>query len=332
LFFNHEPTSSTEQIQAQSEESMPTTPARKRRKAVTRTARYLVSLPERLVRSGAALAGGLIRQLGDVTLPAAVRRTKTYQTMVDIALRFMIEQVGQVEGVYPSEGELANNFLMRRTAGHGIELVGILAFRASPVWIMAALADISGAGRQIVQEVADALKEEGLLTGDAKFENIDQLLDGLEQTAGRAADVFNAPPLDVAGLRREWEGFRASAGKIPPRNLPSAELIRQHWDELKTEAARQERSVFALSSLIALAVVSRTPENLLRLGRAANRAVWRTGQMLADGLLAHYSQTLLDIRERGFAAYWAEQFRPYVRAAAGQFSPSHRSLTDRWLT
>ena len=79
-------------------------PARKRRKAVTRTARYLISLPERLFRSGAALAGGLIRQLGDVTLPAAVRRTKTYQTMVDIALRFMIEQIGQVEGVYPSSG------------------------------------------------------------------------------------------------------------------------------------------------------------------------------------------------------------------------------------
>src|ERR1700693_4380965 len=104
-------------------------PTRKRRKTVSRTARYLVSLPERLVRSGAALAGGMIRQLGDTTLPTAVRRTKTYQTMVDIALRFMIEQVGQVEGVYPSEGELANNFLMRRTAGHGIELVGLLAFR-----------------------------------------------------------------------------------------------------------------------------------------------------------------------------------------------------------
>jgi hypothetical protein len=306
-------------------------PTRKRRKAVTRTARYLVSLPERLVRSGAALAGGLIRQLGDVTLPAAVRRTKTYQTMVDIALRFMIEQVGQVEGVYPTEGELANNFLMRRTAGHGIELVGILAFRASPVWIMAALADISGAGRQIVQEVANALKQEGLLEGDAKFENIDQLLDGLEETAGRAAYVFNAPPLDVAGLRQEWQAFRSSASKIPPRNLPSAELVRRHWDELKAEASRQNRSVFALSSLVALGVVSRAPDNLLRLARAANRAVWHTGQVLAGGLLDHYSKTIEEIRARGFATYWAEEFRPYLRAAAGQFSPTHRSLTDKWL-
>jgi hypothetical protein len=196
-------------------------------------ARYLVSLPERVVRSGAALAGGLIRELGDVTLPAAVRCTKTYQTMVEIALRFMIEQVGEVKGVYPSEGQLADNFLVRRTAGHGIELAGLLAFRASPVWIMAALADISGAGRQIVQEVAEAMKQEGLLDREARFENIDQLLDGLEHTAAWAADVCNVPPLDVAGLRKEWSTFKQSVAKIPPRNLPSPELIRRTGRSLR---------------------------------------------------------------------------------------------------
>src|SRR4030088_3261838 len=134
---------------------------------MTRIARYLVSLPERVVRSGAALAGGLIRELGDVSLPAAVRRTKTYQMMVGIALRFMIEQVGEVEGVYPAEGELASNFLMRRTAGHGIELVGLLAFRASPVWIMAALADVSAGGRHGRRRIAGACKRERLVEGDA---------------------------------------------------------------------------------------------------------------------------------------------------------------------
>ena len=296
-----------------------------------RVTRYLISLPERVVRSAAALAGGLIRELGDVTVPVAVRRTKTYQTMVEIALRFMIEQVGQVEGVYPSEGELASNFLLRRTAGHGIELAGLLAFRASPVWIMAALADISGAGRQIVQEISDALKEEGLLDRDSKFENIDQLLDGLEQTTGQAADLFNAPPMDVEGLRKEWATFRQSIAKIPPRNLPSAELVRRHWDELKTEAAAQDRSVFQLSSIMAVSAVAHAPETLVRLARAANKAVWRTGQLFAGSVLEHYSNTLRDIRERGYAAYWTEAFRPYLRAAAGQFSPQHRSLTDRLL-
>ena len=304
---------------------------KRRRKTSARIGVYLLSLPERLLRSGAALAGGLMRELGTVAIPASVRKTKSYQTMVEIALRFMIEQLGQVKGVYPSEGELAQNFLLRRTAGHGIELAGLIAFRASPVWILAALADISGAGRQVVQEIAESMKQEGLLDRDAKFENIDQILDGLERTAGWAADVVNVPPLDVAGLRREWAMFRESVARIPPRNLPSAQDIRRHWEELKLEAAAQGRTAFQLSSIMAVAAIARTPDTLLRLARAANRAVWRTGQLFAGNLLDHYSQTLREIRERGYAAYWAEAFRPYLHAAAGQFSPKHRSLTTRLL-
>ena len=296
-----------------------------------RVARYIASLPERVIRSAAALAGGLIRELGEVTVPGAIRRTKSYQMMVEIALRFMIEQLGEVKGAYPSQGQLADNFLLRRTAGHGIELAGLLAFRASPVWIMAALADISGAGRQVIQEIADSLKEEGLLAREAKFENIDQILDGLEQTASWFADVVNTPPLDVPGLRKEWNTFRERAARIPPRNLPSAQLVRQHWDELREEARAQGRSVFELSSLMAVGAVSRAPQGLLKLVRATNRAVWRTGQIVAEGLLSHYSETLAEIHRRGYAAYWAEEFRPYLRAAAEQFSPKHRSLTGRWL-
>jgi hypothetical protein len=300
-------------------------------KVRARAGRYFLSLPERVLRSGAALAGGLLKQLGDVTLPAAVRRTKSYRTMVEVALRFMIEEVGEVKGVYPSEGQLARNFLLRRTAGHGIELAGLIAFHASPVWIMAALADISGAGRQIVQEVAEALKDEGLLAREAKFENIDQILDGMENAAGCVADVCNTPPLDVEGLRKEWNTFRESVARIPPRNLPSADVVRRHWDELKAEAAAQNRSVFELSSIMAVAAISRAPDTLLRLGRAAKSAASRTGQLMADSVLNHYSQTLAEIRQQGYAAYWSGQFRPYLRAAAEQFSPKHRSLTSRLL-
>src|SRR5882672_928804 len=77
---------------------------------------YLLSLPERMIRSLGALSGGLLREIGDVVLPASLRRTTLYRTMVDVALRFLIEEVGQVEGVYPSEGELAGNFLLKRSA------------------------------------------------------------------------------------------------------------------------------------------------------------------------------------------------------------------------
>jgi type VI protein secretion system component VasA len=33
----------------------------------------------------------------------------------------------------------------------------------------------------------------------------------------------------------------------------------------------------------------------------------------------------------GFLAYWRQEFRPYLRAAASQFAPDHPSLTERLL-
>jgi len=292
---------------------------------------YLLSLPERVLRSISALSAGLLRELSEVALPRAVRRTRLYRELVENTLRFLIENVGQVEGAYPPEGKLVDNFAARRLAGNGIELIGLLTFRASPVWVLAALADLSGAGRQLIREIAQSLKEEGLLEKDATYESIEQVLDGLEGTAGRLAQSANTPPLDVASLRREWAELRAAASKIPQPRLPLSEALRRSWEELKTTAATEGRPVFQVSSLMALAAVSRIPENVLWLSRCARGAARRTGQMLADGLLEHYRTTLAEIRGAGYAAYWAREFRPYLKAAVLQFSPRRVSLTERML-
>ena len=136
--------------------------------------RYLLSLPERLVRSTLGLGAGAAREVGEVVLPDAVRGSQLYRNLVDTTLRFVIEQVGGVEGVYAKPDELQENFLARRTAGNAVEILGIVAFRASPVWVLAALADVCGAGRQLIPEIADALKEQGLLDKDAQVTSVDQ--------------------------------------------------------------------------------------------------------------------------------------------------------------
>jgi hypothetical protein len=292
---------------------------------------YLLSLPERLVRSGAALAGGILRQTGDVVLPARVRRTSLYRNLVEVGLRFLIEEVGEVHDAYPPEGQLANDFLLRRTAGHGIELAGILAFHASPVWVMAALADVSGAGRDLINEISGALKQEGLLEPETRFESVDQILDGLERSAARIADSLNTPPLGINDLRREWGALRDEVRRIPPHNLPSPELLRRNWEALKQEAAAQQRPVFVLSSALALATIARLPENLIWLSRCAHSAARRTGQVFASTLLDHYASTLAEIRRTGFLAYWTREFRPYLAAAARQFEPETTGLTQRLL-
>jgi len=141
---------------------------------------YLLSVPERLVRSVLGLGAGVAREVGEVALPDGIRHSQLYQNLVDATLRYLIEQVGGVEGVYSTETTLPDDFLARRTAGNVVELLGVVAFRASPVWILAALADLCGLGRQLIPEMADELKAQGLLEKETRFTGVDQMLDGLE--------------------------------------------------------------------------------------------------------------------------------------------------------
>lgn len=274
-------------------------------------ASYLVSLPERVVRSASALAGGLLHQIGEVALPSAVRRTRLYRSLVGVALRFLIEQVGQVEGVFPGEEKLAGDFLLRRTAGNGLELLGLLTMRASPVWVLAALADLSGAGRHLLGEISLRLEQEGLLRPGRRPETMNQLLDALEAAAGQTAESINTPPLNAAELRREWASLQRAWGSVPTPSLPSLEAV---WKDLVDTASGQGRGVFELSSAIALStwVAMRT-----------------AGEVVSGEVLGHYSRTLAEIRQTGFLPWWTREFRPYLRAAAEQFSPSRLTLTER---
>jgi len=67
---------------------------------------------ERAIRSLGALSGGLLREIGSVALPPGIRRTTLYRTMVEVTLRFLIEEVGQVKGIYPYQDQLAQNFIL----------------------------------------------------------------------------------------------------------------------------------------------------------------------------------------------------------------------------
>jgi hypothetical protein len=291
---------------------------------------YLLSLPERVVRSVLGLGAGVAREVGEVAVPAAIRRGRLYQNLVDATLQFLIEQVGGVEGVYEAAEKLPENFLVRRTAGNAVEALGIVAFRASPVWILAALADACGMGRQLIPEIADALKAQGLLDSDARFTTVDDMLDGLERTSARLASTINTPPLDVPALRDEWQAIRDDVRRIPA-SLPARDAVADLWLQLKHAAAREHRSIFETSSTMAVAAVKGLPEGVRWLSACAAASAARTGQVVAASLLDNYRQTLDEIQREGYVAYTSRQMKPYAQAAVAQFSPGRRTLTERVL-
>jgi hypothetical protein len=293
---------------------------------------YLLSVPERLARSAIGLGAGVVREIGEIAIPAGVRRGELYQNVVDATLRFLIEEVGGVDGVYASETRLAEDFLIRRTAGNVIEMLGIVAFRASPVWVLAALADACGAGKYLIPEIAAALAAEGLVQQHGRLTSMEHILDALERTSSRLAATINTPPLDIATLRQEWQAIRDELRSMPPGTLPSGETLRNLWGRLTSESARQHRSVFEMSSILALSAVEKFPYRLRWASTSARVAARRTGEVFVNTLLEHYRQTLDHVHAVGFGRYAARQFRPYLRAAVSQFSPTRRTLTERLLS
>jgi hypothetical protein len=291
---------------------------------------YVLSLPERVVRSALGLGAGVAREAGQVVLPAGVRRSQLYQNLVDATLRYLTEKVGGVEAA-ASAADIPDDFVARRAAGNAVEVLGVVAFRASPVWVLAALADLAGLGRHLIPEIAASLKARGLLEESTQFTTVDQILDGLERTSGRLASTINAPPLDVAALREEWRALKEDARGLKPGRLPSADTIRGLWTQLEAESARQGRSVFETSSLLAVSAARAFPRGVLRLGASAGFGAARSGQVLGAALLDDYRRTLGELREVGYAAYARRQVAPYVRAAVNQFSPGKSTLTERIL-
>src|SRR4029079_9400165 len=215
-----------------------------------------------------------------------------------------------------------DDFLARRTAGNAIELLGIVAFRASPVWILAALADVCGLGRHLIPEIAEALKAEGLLDKESEFDTVDHVLDRLARTSSLLAATINTPPLDVIGLRQEWRKIREDAVRLKPAELPTTESIRHLWTQLKEAADQQHRSIFQTSSLMAMSAARAVPDGVRWMSSSAKVGATRTGQVLPAARLEHYRQTLKELRAVGYLTYASRQLGPYVRASVSQFSPA----------
>lgn len=293
--------------------------------------RFVLSLPERMLRSLGAVSGGLLREIGAVVLPARIRGTALYRTMVEVTVGFLIQEVGQVPGIYPTEGRLAENFLLKRGASHGIELLGLATIHVSPIWILAALADASGAGHALIQQIAKALKGEGLLDANSPITTVDHLLDGLEKTSGHLANTLNVPPLDMASLRREWAQLKEELPRISRGSLPTVGTLERLWAELVRSAEQQQRSVFVVCSMLALSTLKEMPTNVARLSRAASAGARHTGDVIGGAVLIHYQQALEEMSRIGFLEFWKRQFRPYLRAAAEQFASTKESSTERLL-
>ena len=104
---------------------------------------------------------------------------------------------------------------MRKTAGNVVELGSIAAFGFSPLWLLAAAADVTHGTRVYLDALVDELKAAGVLAEEARLRTVDDLLAALEGGSGTAARLIDIPPLELAALRRSLADLRDDASGLP---------------------------------------------------------------------------------------------------------------------
>ncbi len=263
---------------------------------------FLVSIPERTIRALAAALGGAVHETAEVVLPRFARRSRLYEATAKNMLQIAIELVGDVERDAPIDEPGAGELLKRKTAGNIVELGSIAAFGFSPLWLLAAAADISRGSRVYLDALVTELKRAGVLAEEAELGSIDDLLGALEGASGTTARLVDLPPLELAELRASFGELRSSAS-----DLPTPQQLAAVYEGLQRTAAQERQSLLEVSAGMGLAFL------------ISARHVGR------EHLVVPY-------REEGFAAYARRTTQPYRTAMAGHFDRERETWTERALT
>ena len=297
-------------------------------KALWDVSLYTLSIPERYIRGLTALTGGMLKETSDLGLPDFVRDTTTYNIFVGNLLRFAVENIGGVEGLYDDES-LEGEYATRKLLGNAIEGVGIATVHVSPLWVFAFFADSVKGGQVYLDRLQDELVEKGYIESNKLSSSLQELLDGLEKTTSSFAQNIDTPPLSRADVMGNVNEIRESIGELFSRAGKTAgdlanEVSNIMQDFLDT-ATEEGQSLLELGGVLTLQATSRAKQ-------AAGVAVTApqvAGKMLYENILGYYKDTLSDIHEHGYARVVSETIDPYGNAIISQFSTDKETWTEK---
>lgn len=270
--------------------------------------RFLVSLPERTVRAGAATAGGAVYQVSEVLLPRGLRRSKLYQATIARMLRITVEGVGGVNGAMPPDTVPVRKLVVRKAAGNVVEVASIVAVGWSPLWLLAAAADLTGGTQAYLRALTSELRTAGLLTDDSGITSFEDLLGHIERSSAALADTIDLPPLNLTDVRASWDAFRRQEAGLPGHERQAA-----IYADLEQASKAGGQSLLEVSSLVAASAV-------------------RAGIQLGNVHIFHYYQEALGaILREGLSAYAQRVAHPYLSTAAGHLDPNASTYTERAL-
>ena len=288
---------------------------------------YGLSLPERTVRSTAAMIGGAIHESASLLVPQAFQDSTTYSTFVQQMIDLMAQDVGGVAkktDADTGQDPEVEHYVAKKAVSTFVDIAGIATLHVSPLTVLAIVSDIAYGSKTYLNELAEELKREGVIDESSVINNAAELLDAVGAASAESVDVLDTPPLSVDGLQETIEKTKASVANIDPTLLiPESEIARL-WTDMEAMAAKEEVGVFEISSAMTLY----TLDHVNTASKGALTTIRVTGDLIDRHLFDHYREGLNEIKERGIYLMLAESSRPYVDAVWYNFATDRPTVTE----
>ncbi len=286
---------------------------------------YVLSLPERALRTGTGLLGGVVRESASLLVPRSFQSSRTYTVMVRQMLDFLVHDVGRVEpGEQAASTPNVDNFVARKAVGNFVDMASLATLHASPVLLLAVVSDLAYGSQVYLKELADELKAQGVIDEGAPIHHVNDLLSAVSDASAATSQVFNTPPLSVEALRATIDEARAAIDSSKMKQiLPQAELSRL-WDQMRDVSRKEGVGMLAVSGAVTLRALG----NVSALGRGALSTVKVAGMLVDKHVIDHYTQALGEIRETGIYASLSQTSEPYIAAVWENFQPKQSTLTE----
>ena len=302
--------------------------------SVAKYLQYTLSLPERAIRSTAAIVGGIAQQSATMLVPSAFQDSKTYQTFVKQMLDMVAHDIGGTERDPAEVGSAEENaaekdaqtesYVAKKTVSTFVDLAGMATLHVSPMTILAVMSDVAYGSNVYLKQLGEELKREGVIDSDSTIDHAADLLEAIGSASGKAADRLDRPPLSLEGLQETIEEAQESVGTLDPTKIiPQAEIKRM-WTEMQEMADAQEVDILDVSS----AMTMYTLNQVATVSKGALTTIRVTGNLLDEHLFDHYWQGLQRINDEGIWQIFATSSQPYIEAVWMNFSADKETITE----
>jgi hypothetical protein len=290
---------------------------------------YVLSLPERALRSSTGLLGGMLRESASLLVPQSFQNSRSYTVMVRQMLDFLVHDVGGVaQGETPSTTANIDNYVARKAIGNFADMASLVTLHVSPLMLLAAVSDLAHGSQVYLRELVEELKAQGVIDKGTRIEHISDLLSAVSSASSATTKVFNTPPLSVDALRQTIDEAKAAVRGGDRARLPDAAEVDRMWEEMREISRREGVSLLAVSG----AATMHSLGKIGTIGRGALSGVKVAGTLFDKHVLEHYSHALHDIRQRGLYQSLSETSQPYVEAVWTNFQPTRSTLTQDVLS